>query len=427
MNTEYYKTIEKEPLYKIDSKNKVRIYDTKILNFNTENYAIIVTITGLLNGKKVVKETVISKGKNIGKSNSTTPFEQANSDLINTRKRKSANGYMTLKDLGIRYSLDDYTLNGIIFPKEMLESMILKVFPKEESIFPMKYAKYRLETYSKDSKEYKESKPLNFPVIVSPKLDGVNCWGDAKNGLSTRGGKLSLSNGGKSWNSLCPQIANALSILNYPYPLNGEVYKHGHTLREITDACKKETPLSSLLEFHIFDICVKNKKYEQRREDMLLLINSINFRGLQNIIKVVPSSVMYTTEELLKYETEKLVEDYEGIMVKSKDNLYKTDYRSRDALKLVRFDSMEVEIINIIPYEKEPDLGKFICILHNKEFKVDPGKGFDKNLKREILKNKSKYIGQLLTISHRGFTPYGIPRIAKGEGGGKAFRPKNDL
>jgi DNA ligase-1 len=421
------KCVYKKTLYKIDSKDKIRTYNVKVTQLSDEMSAKIITTTGLLTGKKVVKETIVSKGKNLGKSNATTPFQQAEADADSSLRKKKDGGYLSLNDLGIKSTKDGYESGGIVFPESSLAITIQRIFPKGECILPMKYGKYRLETYPKGSKQYKESKPLNFPVFVSPKLDGVNCWGNAKNGLTTRGGKTELTKGGDTWNNICPQIANALAILNYPYPLNGEVYKHGHTLQDITDACKKKRPLSTLLEFHIFDICVSDRTFRQRRSDMELLFNIINQKGLAGVIKIVPSKNVYNTEELLKYEETHLELGYEGIMVKAQSNLYKTDYRSRDALKLVRFDSMEVEIKDIIPYEKEPDLGKFICLYKGREFFVDPGIGFDKTLKREILKNKSKYIGQLLTISHRGFTSHDFPRIAKGEGGAKAFRPKNDL
>ena len=431
------KTTTYSTLYNIDSKGKVRCYQTIVTP--GEGVTVIKVTTGLLTGKKTSKDTEVTKGKNLGKANATNHFTQAIADADSSNRKKIAKGYKTLKELGIEVNptkqghvegfMYCYTIDGKPDCTPNLETAILTVFPEEKKyMLPMKYGKYRCEDFVEGTKAYKESRVLNFPFIAEPKLDGVNGIGDKEEALSTRGGKIALTNGGDSWNDICPQIAAAIRKLNYHTKLNGEVYLHGHGLQDITDACKKKNALSGKLQFHIFDICDKEFTYTQRRKHRIRLIGVISDLGLDDVIRVVPSKMIFSHRELMAYEEAIIKAGYEGIMCKRPGGMYRDNhYRSPDALKLVRMDKMEVEVKDVIPMEKEPDLGKFVCLYKGREFNVSPGKGFDKPLKRNILKNKANYIGQMLTISHRGFTSHDFPRIAQGEGGAEAFRAVNDL
>jgi len=211
--------------------------------------------------------------------------------------------------------------------------------------------------------------------------------------------------------------------------LNGEVYLHNYSLQIIKDACTVHHHISKKLEFHIFDVFCETEPYHTRLDRLESIDIQIEKLGLDSVLKVVPYKWVNTLQELLEFEEQMLFVGYEGLIVRSINGMYRGDeYRSPDALKLVRMDSMEVMITDIVPYENEPNLGKFVCVyqdasenflLNPNEFYVDPGHGFTKELKAELLANKAEYIGNLLTITHRGFTSHHLPRIAKGENGAK--------
>ena len=65
-----------DPLYKRDSKGKVRIWTMQV-GFNNENEAGIRTISGLVDGQKVTSEWNLTEAKNVGRSNATTAKTQA--------------------------------------------------------------------------------------------------------------------------------------------------------------------------------------------------------------------------------------------------------------------------------------------------------------------------------------------------------------
>jgi len=74
-------------LYRLDSKGKVRLWEIKV----TDN--LIETWDGVLNGKLKYTPDTVLEGKNIGKSNETTPEEQALSNAERKVTLKERKGY----------------------------------------------------------------------------------------------------------------------------------------------------------------------------------------------------------------------------------------------------------------------------------------------------------------------------------------------
>ena len=64
------------PLYKRDSKGKVRIWTIEV-GFDNEDTAGIRSISGLVDGEKITSVWNISIAKNVGRSNATTAKSQA--------------------------------------------------------------------------------------------------------------------------------------------------------------------------------------------------------------------------------------------------------------------------------------------------------------------------------------------------------------
>ena len=68
--------VHQEPLYmKSPKTGKIKVYHIGVTSVN--GHGQILTKTGLVGGKLKTHPKTIKVGKNIGKSNATTPFEQA--------------------------------------------------------------------------------------------------------------------------------------------------------------------------------------------------------------------------------------------------------------------------------------------------------------------------------------------------------------
>jgi len=86
-------------LYARNSNGTIKTWIGTILRF--PDYAEIRIEYGDLNGKLVTKITKVTKGKNTGKSNETTPYTQACRDLEGKILNKKREGYKSLTDLKI--------------------------------------------------------------------------------------------------------------------------------------------------------------------------------------------------------------------------------------------------------------------------------------------------------------------------------------
>ncbi|PHS35668.1 MAG: hypothetical protein COA82_03395 [Alkaliphilus sp.] len=436
------------PLFKLD-KGRVRIWRVAIVTTGTfdkkseEAFNPVVSKSlkmyfGLFLGKRTDKVRPVV-GKNIGKSNETTPEKQALLEAESEYLSQKDKGYVSLPDLGVEYVWIEnvgahYMYEGVKYipVRRVINELLLKLLSPLKMdatgrIKPMILHHGRLPSYTKGSKMYKKSKEIKFPCILQPKIDGVCALVDNAVGLTTRGGKDRLTPGGDSWNDICPIIVNAVKALNLDYILHGEMYIPGETLQEITKANKKAYPKSILMELHVFDVAIPDMEQSARIRELVRLQEKIDIAELNAYIKVVPSMRAMNMDDLLKFENVCLQSGYEGIVVRHNSGMYEAGVRSKDVLKIVRFDSCEVLLLDIVPMVKEPSQGLFVVrysfttkpnnLSGYKDFSLTPS-CFTHDERVEMLANKEGYIGKYVTIEHRGFTDANVPRIATA----KAFR-----
>ena len=300
-------------LYSKGNKSEIRAWQIIVTRIKDDETNITVgghiKIThGVLNGKLTSSDRRVTKGKNIGKSNQTTAFVQAKKDAQSLITKQQNKGYYSLDELGIKHDGSYwYDRKGESYKtlKELLEMEIPdETVSTDGLVIPMRYQKFRHPKFEPKSKEYKKSRDVkSYPVYSSPKLDGTCCVAQSGIGLSTRGGKKSIANGGQIWNEVCPQIYDAINQLNYEFPLNGEVYKHGYSLQQIKDACTKRDELSGQLEFHIFDIIDFELPYEDRYDKLVELYHTIYEKGLHDVLKIIPARLCSDVNGIIEQVT----------------------------------------------------------------------------------------------------------------------------
>jgi len=344
--------------------------------------ADIVREYGQMGGKMQVARTTAT-GKNIGRSNETTPDEQA---ILEAKARHK-------KRLDAKYSL---TIEDA----------------KKEVFLPMLAASFD-----------KRKDKVVYPVDVQPKLDGVRClayWD---------GGSVKLmSRGGKQWNC-CQHIIDELeTVLPKDWVLDGELYLHGATFQEITKLVKKLRPESVNVEFHVYD--VPRAEYEQteiggstwsNRKISLELLDDF-YSSLQffvdncRSVKVVRTDYATCEEDVYKLQSEYLEEGYEGAIVREFDGEYKFGYRSNKLLKVKNFMDEEYKIMDFTT-----GVGRFegccIWICETKdgnEFKVVPQGTMEE--RQEAYLDADENIGKMLKVKYFELTDDGIPRFPVGLG-----------
>lgn len=440
------------PTLFVKDNGRIRTWKATVISGVTDlrtHFARIEMKHGLLGMKITTKPRLVMEGKNLGKANETTPFEQACLDVESDMRGMQNKGYRSFEDLNIEVvkltdedmiKLDGFK-NGLAYrnitdghlmtKKQVIDYLQLTLpdikVDSHDRIKPMILHHLRLPTYAKGTTQFTKSKVIKFPAFVQPKKDGVCSASDRITGLTTREGKESLVKGGLPWNEICPQLYRAVQTLNWDKPLHGEVFKYGYTLGQITDACKKIYPLSGLLEIHIFDVIDLDLNQTERINELELVGRQVDMLNLGDWLKIVPTYTVQDWDELLVMEQKFLEQGDEGIVVRVPTGKYQPGVRSSEVLKLVRFDSSEVEIVDVEPMENEPSHGLFVCRVYKKDlpdearvvfgssaykdFNVTPSH-FNHQQRIELLMNRHDYIGKQLTIEHRGYTAYGIPRIA---------------
>lgn len=339
-------------------------------------YTLLYSTYGLIDGKVTQTEnTVIESGKNIGKSNETTVLTQA---LIHMRA-------LYLKKINNGYS------------KEMNES----------NATPFSMA---LQTYDKMKKKIK------FPCYVQPKLDGVRMITSKKNDDITM-----LSRRNKEFFGFenIKDELHEVPDINDLY-LDGELYKHGMHLQEISSIVRQEGNFEKKeeLQFHIFDCFITSQPdltFEERYDILVDIFNSNNFKYLV----LVDTKLINEFEEGDTLFEHYLDNDYEGIVYKNKDAKYEFSYekekRSSNFIKRKKLLDSEYRIVDYTDGPNGKGVGSIIFILETedgKQFKSTPKMDLEERaqLFKDAKKNfNTKFKGKMATIIFDDLSKDGIP------------------
>ena len=383
-----------ETLYKRAKTGKIQYWQIEVVEASPANYGwgIIKTSGQIGTENPIVHRETITQGKNIGKSNETTPHEQAISQAQSDWLKKHDEGYKTAQDLNWDSSVD-LTLT------EWLEAT-LPQFNTDAS----GNAKPMLAT------DWKKIKKIDYPVLVQPKLDGVRCLmivsaTDQKGGTSS---VRYLSRSGKDYSTLNHITASC----NFPvgdYVLDGEIYSDELTFQEIIAAVKKQRPESLKLKFKAYDI-VSNDKQDERCSQTKRIVEAINSPEIQ----LVPTFLACDETDVKGFHDRWVQQGYEGAMIRLLHGTYTPGQRSRDLLKVKEFDETEYPFLRWETGQREEDLLAVLEANLQKEFRAKMIGTAEEKVK---LRNYACNTG-MITIKHFGFTEDGLPRFPIG----KAFR-----
>lgn len=343
-------------VYKKDSKGKIRFLTVKTYG------ALVQQLSGIVGSEKLVEHKNTCIGKNIGKSNETSPEEQANLEAAAKIENKMSTGYFN--------TIEEAKTEKVVLP------MLAKDYKKE---------------YTK----------VVFPCYVQPKLDGMRAIGGKEQTLTSRKGKDIFT---------MVHIQTELCDLSVIDLLDGELYAHGESFQENMRLIKKYRPnKSEEVKYHVYDLVLPNMAFISRYTILKHLVESCEH------IELVPTFEVKSEEEMIEYHQKFLGEGYEGTIIRHSDAGYAINKRDTQLLKYKDFIDISCEIIDIVPSEKRPEQG--VCVCRTKTIIPDNAKTFNTGMKfshaerEEILTNKSKYIGQIAEIRFFEYTDDGLPRF----------------
>jgi hypothetical protein len=397
--------------------------------------AEVIRRHGLLDGKWQLSSKT-SSGVNIGKKNEQSPEQHAEFDALSLWKKQIDKGYKPFSD--DKDGLEYY--NQIMVDKAQQGGKNHGVgtnssVDRRKNETPMSldaYTKPMLaETYTKRWEEEKKSvnKALEagrtsriqrfirwgengFFMLIQSKLDGERCvakWVDGKIHLATRNSKV------------LPHLNHIKVDLEKNMPkdmeLDGEIYcedmegfeNETDRFASIQGACSVDSDKPAANEkrfsFYVFDIIDTQTSQLERFSQ----IDDFFKSNKMDHVKMVPWEAVHSHEEVDKALSERLAQNYEGIMLRDPDAMYYKNRRVNYLLKYKKFDDAEFEITDVV--EANRGFAVYECWNKdkNKKFRAKPEGTV--HVAKTLLANRDSLIGQEVTVKYQGMSANGIPRF----------------
>lgn len=361
-------------LYKIDSTGKTRVWHIQVSE-TPEGFGQIDMYSGTKGFRMAHNQLILKEGKNIGKKNETTPLVQATLEA-ESRVRKQIR-------LTYRYTEEE------------------AADAKLASRRPMNAHKFQERGHD-----------LPDEVVVLPKLNGVRMLN-----VGTSSGIVQISKGNTELN--IQHIKEAIATVIRPgEEIDGEIFLRGLSLNLISGAIKKHKPITTSLEFHIFDVPSIGDmdatypfiyRYEALIERMKELGDAVS-----PLLKIVPYDLV-RKDSFKPYFDKYVADGYEGVMLRDPLGEYLYGERSVTLQKYKEADTAEYEIVRV--WFDKTGLIMFTCCLptdRNVTFDVTP-LGSDEERREMAEAGEAYYIGKALTVKFYSILDSGIPEFGKGE------------
>lgn len=346
------------------SNGKVKIWEISAIQ-NEDGSATIRKEYGYIDGKKQIADVLVKKGKNLGKKNETTPFQQAIAEAQSEWNSKKDENYVE--------NIND------------LDSI------SEKRILPMRAQTFRDSGHR-----------IKYPCYVQPKMNGVRCLVDIRD----KGDFKYISRSGKTWELFRHLDDPIKSVFPPEFILDGEIYHPDYTFQQITRFIRDRKPETSTLQFWIYDIITSKK--DEIFENRWSIINS-HLSSNRGFLVKVPTILVYSENEIYNHRDQFIKNGFEGIIIRNMSGLYSLGYKSPDLQKDKIAKDAEWRIIG--GYEGKGRFSgccTFICETKDgKKFHCCPKGTIER--KKEYFTNLNSYIGKMLTIEYEDLSDEGIP------------------
>lgn len=317
----------------------------------------IIKKWGKINGKETSTYYRVEHGKNIGKSNETTPEQQANVIMNYCIKKQKDAGYRETNDT------NDFSL-----PKPMLATVW-------NGVTQLKH------------------------VYVQPKLDGVRLLVGRFKGdiiMQSRTGKIMYFD----------HIKKICEFLEEGQFLDGEIFDPNMTFEEITGIFRGPSENHHKISYHCFD-CFHLTQPQQTFEERIQILESFK---VNSNLHIVPTYYIDLNE--LDNMHKHLSNNYEGTMIRDPHGIYEFDKRSKSLMKFKDFITKEYTITGWKIANDNTII--WICKTESgKHFNVRPT-GTKEN-RQKMLDDANNCIGKCLTVKFQETTSkHNVPRFPVG-------------
>lgn len=380
-------------LVSIDTKGKIRQVILEA-HWDSEQHGFVLNrTTGLLGGQLTQQPAILVQK---GKANRTVTEQialQFNSKLKEYKDKgykEIPNNPNTYAESELREIIGDVTTNQAGVLKPMLAKQADKVTNKK--IF---------------EKEW----------FASRKIDGVRCLMYFKDGAVH-----TASRGGENYDLSTTHITQHPSIVKFfqnnpDLILDGELYKHGKSLQQISGAArmKKNAYDMDWLEYYVYDIADITKSFKER----LVILDSVkhtlnvNFEPNKEYsegdlqVQIVPQVKVKGWENIKKLHDDYVTEGWEGVVIRDPDKVYRPDGRTNDMIKIKQYRDSEFKITGISEGLRDEDMCFTLITEDGIPFKAKPMG--NREIKDQYRKDLNILIGKMATVKYFYLSDDGTP------------------
>lgn len=284
---------------------------------------------------------------------------------------------------------------------------------------------------------------VHLPLYGSFKLDGIR-------GLDLPRGAKEQYMASRSLKPLPSKYAQDLALQEYVF-FDGELLvkpsplAEGETIMGATFSAVMTHDATTPLDWWIFDFAdkhsdctVKDLPYTER----IQIVREMLYKRPHQDIKILEQRPLYTVEDIAAMEKEALDLEYEGLIVRRMDGLYKcgrSSFKQGWLMKIVRTFTSEAEVLDIEEMmhndnEATKDargytvrskhqanmratgmLGAYICrdLKTNVVFRCGNGPGITHQFREEAFRLWPKDKGRIFKYSHKPYGTKELPRQPK--------------
>lgn len=285
---------------------------------------------------------------------------------------------------------------------------------------------------------------LRFPLIASPKLDGIRS-------LKRNGGIVS-----RSFKPIPNEYIRTTLQGLLPEGADGETIT-GNNFQDVSSGVMSKGGTPDF-KFWMFDYvpsaahCASPYTTRLQWQGQWYRAASAAYPELSKFVRIVPTTTIYSMAQLLSYEAECLGAGFEGAMLRDPEGPYKEGRATEKQgwlLKLKRFTDAEATVVGFEEQEANHNevtvdalghskrsshksgkvgkgtLGKLVCESPDWEgqFRIGTGKGLTDAKRLEIWNNRELYLGRSIKYKYQKHGSKNAPRIAIYLG----FRHQDDM
>ncbi len=355
-----------QPLFKRAKGGAVQVWQIRV-DQEANGSATIVTTYGQVDGKMQELRDTVTKGKNTGKKNETSPFQQAVNEAVAkwTHQRDRKHYGLTVEESATK--------------KDVAPMLAESYFDENGNI-----------TTAAEAVVWDPSN-----TFVQPKFDGYR-----GNAIATENGVKIVTRKGLELTA-CEHITRQLQTfmpIGGP-PIDGEIYLHGVPVTTIGGYAMKHQPETARLCFMMYDMVDPQRAFVDRFD----YLRKLTPDGIPHL-HIARTQPVKSMNDVLEFHEQCVANGYEGAMLRHSTAGYEPGVRSGNLLKVKHYTDGEFTIVGCMEGRgKYAGAAVFECVTPaGAKFGVTaPGKMHEK---QAYWQNRSDYIGKRLTIKYQKMT-----------------------